>query len=224
MTLNLYLFRHAETQYNLEGNKLVGGQSNHLQLSQRGPIQAKALGQRLKDDGIVLNEIYSSTAIRSQNTARIVCDVMGLPVKKIISAPELLELSQGDWEGKERSQIITTQVLEDMAKLHWEFKAPNGESQKDLEERVYGWVDKTLLVKVKDNLTLGIFGHGVSTKCFLRRVLNSDPKLTYRIEIDNCSITHLKYAFEGQHKGWSVVKINDNSHLSKIGFAPTGYV
>ncbi len=224
MVLNLYNFRHAEVPSNLDRIKYIGGQSNHLQLSPRGIKQSEALACRLKEEGIIFDEIYSSTAIRAIHTTKINCNILGFPLDKIVYVPQLLELSQGDWEGKERSQIITPQVLEDMTKLHWEFKAPNGESQRDLEERAYGWVDETFLVKKKDNITVGLFTHGVTIKCFLRGALKFDPRLTYRLEIDNCSITHLKYAFEGQHKGWSLVKINDNAHLNKIGFAPTGYV
>ena len=70
------------------------------------------------------------------------------------------------------------------------------------------------------NLVVGIFGHGMATKAFVANGLESDPRVTYRISIDNCSITHLKYSSEQPHQGWSLVKLNDTSHLFDVGFVP----
>lgn len=222
MTLDLYLFRHAETEYN-SSNHLIGGQSNFLKLSERGKNQARLLGARLVRECVRFDEIYSSTAERTQQTAGIVCDTTGFPIEKIITTSELLELSQGDWEGKERGQIYVPEVLAQMKSENWDFKAPNGESQKDVEERVYSWVEEILLQRGED-LTIGIFGHGVATKCLLRKIMNSNPELTYRICINNCSISRVKYSFSGQHQGWSLIKINDDAHLLESGFNPATFV
>ncbi|MDO8459693.1 MAG: histidine phosphatase family protein [Nanoarchaeota archaeon] len=222
MTLDLYLLRHAETEYNAHNN-LIGGQSNFLKLSERGKNQAKILGARFVREGVKFDEIYSSTAERTQQTARIVCGAIGFPIARLITTPKLLELSQGDWEGKELNEIYVPEVLDEMKAKHWNFKAPNGESQKDVEERVYSWVEKTLLQR-NENLTVGIFGHGVATKCLLRRIMDSNPELTYRICVNNCSISRLKYSHSGQHQGWSLIKINDDTHLSESGFNPATFV
>ena len=222
MTLDLYLFRHAETEYNAHNN-LIGGQSNFLRLSERGENQAKLLGVRIVREGIKFDEIYSSTAERTQQPAKIVCTTIRFPIAGLITTPELLELSQGDWEGKERCEIYTSEVLAEMKAKHCNFRAPNGESQRDVEERVYSWVEKTLIDRRKD-LTVGVFGHGVATKCLLRRIMNSDPELTYRICINNCSISRVKYSHSGQHEGWSLIKINDDAHLAEAGFNPATFV
>lgn len=222
MILDLYLFRHGETEYNAT-NELIGGQSNHLALSERGERQAKALGERLSSEGIKFDFLFSSTAERAKQTAKIVCEVIGFPSKKIITAPELLEISQGEWEGKKRTETMTEEILAQMKEQHWEFKAPGGESQKDVEERAFSWLKKNLLAK-KENLTVGIFSHGVTTKCILRRILNSNPQLTYRICINNCSITRVKYAHVGLHEGWSLIKVNDDVHLAGPGFSQASFV
>jgi broad specificity phosphatase PhoE len=217
MALDLYLIRHGETEYN--ANKImIGGQSNFLHLSERGKNQARILGERLVKEGVRFDEVYSSTAERAQHTAKIVCNTIGFPIERIVTTSELLELSQGDWEGKKRCEIYTPEVLAEMKAIHWKFKAPNGESQSDVEDRVYSWVENTLLQK--EDLTVGVFGHGVATKCFLRKIMNSNPELTYRICINNCSISRLKYSHSGQHQGWSLLKVNDDAHLAEVGFSP----
>src|SRR3989344_3165567 len=192
MILNFYFFRHAESEYNAEGQK-IGGQSNNLTLSKRGIEQAEALGRRLLQERMVLDEIYSSTAVRAINTAEIVARLIGYPIERIATVPELLELSQGDWEGKVRAEIYTPEVLAEMKRLSWDFRAPRGESQRDVEHRVSRWVGNNLIAHQRQDINAGLFGHGHATKCFLRWVMNSDPSLTYKIEIDNCSITNLKY-------------------------------
>ncbi len=223
MVLNLYLLRHAETEYNSH-RSIIGGRSNFLGLSERGVKQAKALGKRLKAEGISFDEVYSSTALRTRKTTEIVVEYLDFPNGQIIFSDDLLELSQGDWEGKKRVNVYTPNVLEQMAEQHWSFKAPNGESQKDVEKRVYSWIERNLMNKENHNSTTAIFGHGLATKCLTRRIMDSNPSLTYRISIDNCSISQFKYAFDGEHKGWSLIKTNDNSHLSECGFMPTDFV
>ncbi len=219
MVLNLYLFRHGETEYNITGNK-IGGRSNHLELSERGVKQARALGERLLREGIMFDELHSSTAVRAMATAEIVARTIEYPTENIMTSPELLELSQGDWEGKVRSEIYTSDVIAMMRKQSPDFRAPNGESQRDVEERIYGWVERNFIGR---QLTVGVFGHGMATKCFLRKVLGSNPDITYKMEIDNCSITHLIYTPDGPHKGWGLTKVNDNSHINGVGFSHTRY-
>lgn len=215
MALNLYLFRHGETTLNLD-TTIIGGQMNYVDLSKRGIKQAKCLGQRLMEEGIIFDEIYSSTAKRAIKTAEIACKILGYS-KKIPAIEELLELSQGDWEEKKVSEIYTPEIIEKMKRLSWNFRAPNGESQREVEQRAYNWIEKNIIRREK-NLNIGIFGHGLTTKCLIRRIIDSDPRITYRMVIDNCSISQFKYAYTGKHQGWSLVKINDNYHLRHCGF------
>jgi len=217
MTLDLYLFRHAETDYNVH-NKFIGGRSSHLPLSARGYEQARVLGERLKREELILDKIYSSPSKRTTQTAEIVCSYLDYSYKDVGFFSDFLELSQGDWEGKLRSEVYTPEVLGEIKNKHWNFKPLNGESQKEVEERVYSWIERNLLAEEAD-LSVGIFGHGMAMKCFLRKILDSDPRLTYRICINNCSITRLTYFFSGQHQGWSLIKINDDSHISEVGQA-----
>ena len=51
----------------------------------------------------------------------------------------------------------------------------------------------------------------MAIKCFLRGVLDFSPKMTYKIEINNSSFSHLKY--NGQ--GWHLLSVNATPHLKK---------
>ena len=65
----------------------------------------------------------------------------------VVKTSKLLELSQGDWEGKTRSKIYTPKILSLMNKRNWDFSAPNGESQRDVEKRMLKWMNKAIVSK-----------------------------------------------------------------------------
>jgi len=201
--LELYLIRHAESEMNYDTTQ-IGGRSNHVQLTEKGKEQARLLAQRLLREGTRFDEIYTSPAIRAIDTAKIVCStICGLD--KIVIREDIQELSEGDWEGKPRIEIHTEEMLARINSNNWEFKPPNGESQKQVEERMYGFT-KGLLAK---NSKVGVFGHGMSFKCLLRGIMEFSPSITYKIAIDNTAITRLKY----DKRGWHLLSLNDTGHL-----------
>ncbi|MDD5700284.1 MAG: histidine phosphatase family protein [Candidatus Nanoarchaeia archaeon] len=214
MALNLFLFRHGESEGNAHP-EIIAGQTPLLDLSPVGFIQAHSLGERLEDEGFSPDEVYSSPAVRAMQTAITVCGYLNLPKEKIIPVDALLELHRGDWEGKARKKVYTKKAIAAFNADPWNFKAPNGESMRECEDRVYNWLNKAVIFKCypKAERTVAIFGHGLSTKCLLRRIMNLPPSFTYRVLTENCGITQLRYEYSGNRKGWAVVKINDNAHV-----------
>ncbi len=216
MILDLYLLRHGESEANL--SNIVGGRIIGTPLSDRGRIQARALGERLIDEEITFDEVYVSPALRTTQTAEIVLGELEravIPGPRLVIVDELLELSQGELEGQSRDLIYTDKRRALMNANPFDYKAPGGESQREVEERAYGWIEKTLLDRNED-LRIAIFGHGMVTKCLIRKFLDSNPANTYKMNIDNCSITRFKH----DKKGWSMIQINDHSHLRYTGFVP----
>lgn len=209
--LDLYLIRHAESLQNLNP-AIIGGRSLTTPLSNRGKIQANLLGLRLKKEQINFSEIYSSTALRAIQTSEIVSEHIGFEKTKIVKLEELLEIDQGDWEGKPRYKYYTPENIALMNANHLDFKAPNGESQRMVEERMYAFVKTKLLQRYNKNICTAIFTHGLSIKCLLRGILDFNSEHTYKIVINNSSITCLKYT----KKGWHLVTVNDTAHL--IGY------
>ena len=209
--LNLYLLRHAESQMNLHPD-IISGRINETPLSPLGELQALWLGQRLRNEDIIFDQIYSSTAVRTQQTAKIVCNQIGYPLENILSSEKLLELDQGDWEGQPRVKIYISETLAKINKDNLNFAPPNGESQKNVEDRMYSWLEENLLnqpnISTEDR-TVGVFTHGLAIKCLFRKIMGSNPAMTYKIVLDNTSITKISYS----QTGWHLVKFNDAAHL-----------
>ena len=122
--VRLMFVRHGESQMNTRAH-LLGGQHNHVPLTAKGEAQASLLGSRLAFDGTRFDHVYTSTAVRAMSTADIALRVAGLSATPIEHHDELLEQAQGEWEGKERKDVYTEQVHQDMLDLHMDFMAPS---------------------------------------------------------------------------------------------------
>lgn len=211
--LDLYLIRHAESAMNKASN-LIGGRSNESPLSEQGNHQANLLAERLLKERVQFSKIYSSTAKRTYQTAKAVAVQIGYPVKTIVQVDDLLELDQGGWEGLPRVECYTPEIISLINADPWNYAAPNGESQRQVEGRMVRWLDRELIqVSRNEDESVGIFTHGMAIKCLLRGIMNFDAERTYKVCIDNTSITRLKYT----DRGWHWLTLNDAAHLLGVG-------
>ena len=206
--LNIYLIRHAESTGNVQPH-IVGGRSNHLSLTKKGEKQAIALGKWLERREIHFDKVYASVAVRAKETARMACEEINYPFDEIQIEEELVELSQGDWTDRLREEVYTEAALKSIQEDPWNFKAPGGESQKEVEERMYDWLEMKVLPLFEQNLKIAIFSHGVAIKCLFRKIAGADPAITYRVAIENTSVS--QYLFD--ERGWHIRRLNDFSHL-----------
>jgi broad specificity phosphatase PhoE len=205
--IDLFLIRHAECDVN-EGN-IIGGRIDSSQLTELGIKQANLLKQKFINENIKFDEIYSSPSIRALETAKISCKDL-FPVNRIKIINDLNELTQGNWDGKKKFEVYTKKILNTINKDSWNFKAPNGESQKEVEERMIKSIMP--LLDRNENLTIGIYSHALAMKCFLRGIFNFDAKHTWKIDIKNTAINKLKY--DPIKKWWYLKSINDYGHLN----------
>lgn len=210
--LKFYLIRHAESEGNLKPN-YVGGQSEHYNLSEKGIKQAQLLGKRFKFKGLGENyEICVSPALRTIQTATHFCNELGINTNCFQISPEVLELSQGDWTGQLRSDVYTEQVLDLIKADAWHFAAPNGESQSDVGHRFYKFLQKKIQQYSSEHkcTNIYIFSHAVAIKCIIKELFGIDAQHTYRIGVENTSITILEYS---PNKFFTLNKVNDTAHL-----------
>jgi broad specificity phosphatase PhoE len=56
---------------------------------------------------------------------------------------------------------------------------------------------------------VAVFGHGVAIKCLLRGIMEFSANITWKIALDNTSITELGF----DHRGWHLLRVNDVAHL-----------
>lgn len=206
MPLELYLIRHGESVNNTKPD-FIGGQSVDTPLTPLGERQAALLGQYLRDQGIIFDAAYASPAKRAARTAQIACSYLG--ISRIGYSDKLLEISQGDWAGRRRSTTYTPEIIEVIEQDPLRFKAPNGESHKEVEERGLGFLEDIGYGTIDGKI--GIFGHGMLFKCMLRGIMRADPHMTWKIGIENTSVTKLRHDM----KGWHLDYLNATAHLDQ---------
>eukprot|EP00850_Spirogloea_muscicola_P008866 SM000048S16578 [mRNA] locus=s48:529741:532031:- [translate_table: standard] len=145
LVVEVFLMRHAESTMNVQPH-LIGGRSPTATLTERGQQQAAALGRYLREyHGLRFHAVYSSPLQRARATAAVVCQEMGLCEEVVEVADALAELSQGTWEGRLRRHVYTDAVLARMAAMQPDFRAPGGESQRQVAFRAVDFLHSVVL-------------------------------------------------------------------------------
>lgn len=137
----LYLIRHGESEGNVL--KTVQGQSQDSLLTDNGRWQSRAVGRRLATEVPIIHRLISSPLRRALETAAII----GGELKhqgKIEVEPALTERSWGVYEGLSIQEMLKRQWGDEGHGLP-EFAPPGGETAKQVEDRVIGWVNDQLI-------------------------------------------------------------------------------
>ena len=211
--LDIFFIRHAESTGNVN-NHLIGGRSDHFHLTSRGEEQARLLGQRLKQEGIRFDKVYSSVAIRAKETARIACAQFWDSEVDIQLDERLVESSQGTWEGKLRQEVLSTEVRKQIDADPKHFKAPRGESLFEVEERMYDWLSEHLPPNNGSAQKVAVFSHGMAIRCLFRKLTDASYHIPRNMVTHNTSIT--RYIFDSNR--FLIERVNDHFHLLGIDF------
>lgn len=200
--MNIYLTRHGETEWNLEGR--IQGFLNST-LTKKGRDDAKKLGKKLEN--VDFDIAFCSTQGRTIETTEI---IIGNRDTKIVKSLELRELGVGSWEGKlysyireyhaEEFEIYTT-------KPHIYEPKNGGEDFHALEERVRRFMD--LLPKLSAKNVL-IVTHGITYLMLLNMFEGKElSQLSERAVPKGTALTKIKY----ENEKYTIVYENDVEHL-----------
>ena len=210
-----YFIRHGESVSNATPG-LAAGSNHNAPLTDRGVAQATRLGERLRDEGIKFDRVYSSSLSRAINTARLMLDAMGEPDRDYPQEDDLIEQQMTGWRGVPSEQVYTPETRAYIAQKGPDFVPPRGESLRMVQRRVSGWLEREIiyneeLTAVPLSLTVAVVGHGTASRCMFQYIMGFRDSLLMRMAIDNTSIS--RFIFDC--RGWSVVRINDASHLEE---------
>ncbi len=132
MSNHIYITRHGESQWNLEGK--VQGVTD-IPLTAKGIEQAYQLAKKIKETGIKINEVLYSPLSRAADTAKIVAEENELP---LTLEPRLIEQNFGEYEGHEWKKHPG--VFHE-AKKQFAGEYNGGESMLRLAQRIYNRLD-----------------------------------------------------------------------------------
>ncbi|MCG8538729.1 MAG: histidine phosphatase family protein [Clostridia bacterium] len=201
--LRLYLIRHGETEWNLRA-KTQG--CKNIQLSKRGILQGKLLGEKLKENDEEYKKIFSSDLDRCYLTAKSIAKKLKIDIE---INRGLREMSFGDWEGLTLEEIKKSYSKEYIRWRNEPCKAsiPKGEDLKTVQERCLESV-KDIIDKYDDGSII-IVSHGVAIKTIILGLLGLDLKHFYNITLSNASMNKLEF----REYGPVLISLNDTCHL-----------
>ena len=129
--VRLLVVRHGESAAN--GKGFFAGQLD-IPLSERGCLQAEKTAEWLFENYQV-DKVYSSDLQRAFETGKRIAEKFGL---KVEARKALREINAGEWQGKAFDELEKSYAdgysvwLKDIGRV----QCPNGESVKDLYERI----------------------------------------------------------------------------------------
>lgn len=205
MKTTLYLIRHGETDWNLNGR--WQGHAD-VPLNNKGQRQATLLAQRLKEEGVSFDAIYSSDLARAYQTAWEIGAAVKVAVQLI---PPLREIDMGSWSGLTREEIKEHYPV-DYSLLEQGQDIPRGgcETISALRKRVVEAVEA--LVAQRPGETLALITHGGPIRALLGYAIGQAGLATLpREHIGNTSISIVHCSSDG----WQMVTCNDMQHLEQ---------
>ena len=208
-----YFMRHGESQSNATPG-FAAGANFDSPLTDAGIAQARSLGERLRREEVRFDRIYSSSLTRTVQTTEAMLEGMGEPGRVFTRVDALIEQQIPGWRGVPTSEAFTPETLAYMWAKGPHFVPPEGESYRMVQRRVAGWLEDEIiynrdLVESEQDLKVALVGHGAAGRCLFQYIMGFDYRFIMRIALDNCSISRFLF----NREGWSVVSINDSSHL-----------
>lgn len=186
-TVQLLVFRHGETDWNL--NKKFQGHTN-IPLNQKGKDQALCLQEKLAS--ITLDACLCSDLDRARETAHIALAKHQIPY---LFSSALRETHLGDVEGQSQVQIIEKygeDILHRWRSVKREDLSmgfPNGETKQQHLDRIKQYIEATLVANPHFK-TVAVSTHGGS---LVRLVHASEKAPEQTIVIPNCCLYELSF-------------------------------
>jgi len=160
----LALVRHGESTWNARG--IWTGWENPP-LSQKGIEEARKAGKLLKD--IKFDLAYTSSLIRAKQTLEEIEKVFGVNLATFENSA-LKERDYGNYTGKNKWSILKELGEEGFKKLRrgWDVPISNGETLKDVYNRVVPYYESKILTKLKGGKNVLISAHGNSLRALVK--------------------------------------------------------
>lgn len=178
-TVTLWLVRHGQTDWNLEGR--YQGQTD-LPLNATGLAEAERAAALLA--GQPIDAIYTSDLRRAEQTAAAIARACGIPYR--VEA-RLREIDLGEWEGELFADIKARhpELIEARRRDPLDFRAPGAESLREVAERVCEATDA--IAARHPGETVVIVSHGVALAPLITRAAGEDLAQAYRFIPDNAA-------------------------------------
>ena len=194
----LVLLRHGQSQWNLE-NRFTGWKD--VPLTEKGINEAYNAGRLLKKNNIKIDKIFSSVLERANKTAEIAIrssEIENLYKNELLiyeKDQRLNERDYGDLVGLNKAETAEKFGKEQVHiwRRSYDTPPPNGESLKDVVDRVSPYFIETIQPLINDGKNILIAAHGNSLRAIMITIGLYKPEEISSIEIPTGSPLCLDY-------------------------------
>ena len=185
---SLILLRHGQSQWNLE-NRFTGWKD--VPLTTKGIEEANKAGLLIKENKIKIDIIFSSILQRANKTAELALkkkdfvhlwDNNQLTMTK---SQHLNERDYGDLVGLNKEETANKFGKEQVHiwRRSYDIPPPNGESLKDVFDRVSPYYEKNIMPLISDNKNVLISAHGNSLRAICKYLFKLNEDKITKLEI-----------------------------------------
>ena len=178
MPVELWLFRHGETEWSKSGGHT--GRTD-LPLTDKGRERAAELGRHLAGRRFAL--VLTSPLRRARET----CSLAGYGDVAEVD-PNLVEWNYGDYEGR-----TTSEIRKERPDWYlWTSGVPNGETIEQVAARARAVIDRAL----RADGDVALFAHGHILRILTARWLGLEPEAGRLFALDTGSVSNLGWERE----------------------------
>ena len=194
----LVLLRHGQSQWNLE-NRFTGWKD--VPLTQKGIDEANNAGLLLQRNKINIDKVFSSVLERANKTAEIALNASGIEnlfengILIYEKDQRLNERDYGDLVGLNKTETADKFGKEQVQiwRRSYDTPPPNGESLKDVVNRVSPYFNEIIKPYILDKKNVLIVAHGNSLRAIMIEVGMYKPEEISSIELPTGSPLCLVY-------------------------------
>ena len=201
----IYLLRHGQTDYNLQG--VVQGSGIDAPINATGRAQAQAFFEAYQE--VQFDQLYHSALIRTRQSIQGFID-MGIPVTSLV---ELNEISWGNYEGTpmtpEEGEYYRM-MLDQWQQGNLDYAIARGESPNSVAERLHRAIQ---IILNGPGETILVCMHGRAMRIFLSLICQTPLKEMDQYEHGNLCLYLLQQEENG---GFTLLKENDQQHLKGL--------
>lgn len=176
----LILVRHGISEWNALG--LWAGLTD-VPLTDEGRKEAQRAAEALSD--IEIHVTHTSTLGRAKETLRIIKEALSLSHIPTQEHSALNERDYGDYTGKNKWQVKEEIGEEAFLKLrrHWNHPVPNGETLKDVHDRVVPYYEKHILSDLKAGKNVLVSSSNNALRALVKYLENIPEDQIHQFEI-----------------------------------------
>jgi probable phosphoglycerate mutase len=185
----ILLARHGETDWNRE-LRFQGRADPPLNEAGRG--QARELADRL--DGWKIDAVYTSPLLRARETAEIVAERLGLPVRV---EPAFCEIDVGSWQGLTRAEVEERDPEAFRSWIHGGAGWADGESYEQMTERFAAGLDRVAAAHPDGTILLVTHGGPLRAAQVYALGCTFEEARRHGPPVHNCSLFELRVGERG---------------------------